>query len=269
MADDLSKLDLYLLFGVDENASEVAIKKAFRQKALSCHPDKNPDDPNASREFQKCQRAAEILLDPDARQAYDRVLRSRKERLSRSRELDGTRKKFKDELEAREKSSRDSKTEELDQALKLAQEIERLRREGCKQLEKENEELQRQIREQTGPSVETKSGEEDETRVKVGWKNAPSTVDADRVRRLFERFGQINEFIVSSKGKSALIVYKDPAAIISMSSSPLIAGFTIEIIGRLPVGAHVNRQAKRGDEYEQMVLQKLMQKAAEQANKTQ
>jgi len=43
------------------------IKKAYRKKALSCHPDKNPDNPKAAELFHELANALEILIDESAR----------------------------------------------------------------------------------------------------------------------------------------------------------------------------------------------------------
>lgn len=40
------------------------IKKSFRKKALDCHPDKNPDNPDAADQFDRLKKILEILLDP-------------------------------------------------------------------------------------------------------------------------------------------------------------------------------------------------------------
>lgn len=79
------------------------IKKAYRKKALQCHPDKNPDNPDAAKLFHQLTKILEVLTDESARKAYDRVLRGKKEAALRHKELDGKRKKFKEDLEAREK----------------------------------------------------------------------------------------------------------------------------------------------------------------------
>ena len=54
----------HCILGIEKDATKTVIKKAFRKKALSCHPDKNPDDPKAASEIfvQLCQAQA-ILLD--------------------------------------------------------------------------------------------------------------------------------------------------------------------------------------------------------------
>lgn len=43
------------------------IKRAYRKKALKCHPDKNPDDPKAAETFNQLSKALEILCDKEAR----------------------------------------------------------------------------------------------------------------------------------------------------------------------------------------------------------
>ena len=53
----------HFILGIDANASEAAIKKAFRKKALSCHPDKHPDDPKAVETFVQLCQAQTILLE--------------------------------------------------------------------------------------------------------------------------------------------------------------------------------------------------------------
>ncbi|MBY8977565.1 molecular chaperone DnaJ [Rhodobacteraceae bacterium NNCM2] len=67
----MAKRDYYEVLGVDRGASEADIKKAFRQKARKLHPDQNPDDPNAAKEFKEVSEANDVLKDPEKRAAYD------------------------------------------------------------------------------------------------------------------------------------------------------------------------------------------------------
>ena len=98
----IKDLDLYLLLEVSPEATEKEIKKAYRKKSLKCHPDKNPDDPNAATTFHQLSEALAILSDETARKAYDNVLKARKANELRNRQLDEKRRKLKDSLEARE-----------------------------------------------------------------------------------------------------------------------------------------------------------------------
>jgi molecular chaperone DnaJ len=64
-------LDPYELLGVDRDADDATIKKAYRRLAREYHPDVNPD-PVAQERFKEVSHAYEILSDPQKRAAYDR-----------------------------------------------------------------------------------------------------------------------------------------------------------------------------------------------------
>lgn len=64
--------DFYTILGVSRSASTNEIKKAYRRQAKELHPDKNKDDPDASRKFTELGAAYEALSEPDKRALYDR-----------------------------------------------------------------------------------------------------------------------------------------------------------------------------------------------------
>lgn len=65
------KEDYYDILGIDKNASQADIKKAYRKLAIKYHPDKNPDDPKAEEMFKKAAEAYEVLSNPDKKAKYD------------------------------------------------------------------------------------------------------------------------------------------------------------------------------------------------------
>jgi len=67
----MSKRDYYEILGIQKNASETEIKKAYRKLALKYHPDKNPDNKEAEDSFKEAAEAYEILNDPNKRNRYD------------------------------------------------------------------------------------------------------------------------------------------------------------------------------------------------------
>jgi len=67
----LAKRDYYEILGVDKNAGEDDIKKAYRKLALQYHPDKNPGNKQAEEKFKEATEAYEVLRDPEKRGRYD------------------------------------------------------------------------------------------------------------------------------------------------------------------------------------------------------
>lgn len=65
------KRDYYEVLGVNKNASNEEIKKAFRKLAFQCHPDHNHDD-GAEERFKEVNEAYQVLVDAEKRTAYDR-----------------------------------------------------------------------------------------------------------------------------------------------------------------------------------------------------
>lgn len=69
----MSKRDFYEVLGVNKNADEKEIKRAYRKLAMKYHPDRNPDDPQAEEKFKEASLAYEVLSDAQKRSAYDRM----------------------------------------------------------------------------------------------------------------------------------------------------------------------------------------------------
>ncbi|MBA2689403.1 MAG: molecular chaperone DnaJ [Burkholderiales bacterium] len=68
----MAKRDYYEVLGVNRDASEEDIKKAYRKLAMKYHPDRNPDSPKSEEHFKEAKEAYEVLTDGEKRAAYDR-----------------------------------------------------------------------------------------------------------------------------------------------------------------------------------------------------
>jgi molecular chaperone DnaJ len=67
----MAKRDYYEVLGINRDASEDDIKKAYRKLAMKWHPDRNPDNPKAEERFKEAKEAYEMLSDAQKRGAYD------------------------------------------------------------------------------------------------------------------------------------------------------------------------------------------------------
>ena len=65
------KRDYYEVLGVDKNASEADIKRAYKKLARKYHPDMNPGDKVAEEKFKEVNEANEVLSDPEKKARYD------------------------------------------------------------------------------------------------------------------------------------------------------------------------------------------------------
>ena len=65
-------IDYYKVLGIDKKATPKEIKNAYRKLARKFHPDLNPNDKEANKNFQQINEANEVLSDPENRKKYDK-----------------------------------------------------------------------------------------------------------------------------------------------------------------------------------------------------
>src|SRR6266850_3704829 len=70
-ARSMAKRDYYEVLGVNRDAPEDDLKKAYRRLAMKWHPDRNPENPKSEEHFKEAKEAYEVLADPNKRTAYD------------------------------------------------------------------------------------------------------------------------------------------------------------------------------------------------------
>ncbi|XP_020485750.2 dnaJ homolog subfamily C member 17 [Labrus bergylta] len=221
-AKEILQMDLYGLLGIESTATTKEIKKAYRQKALTCHPDKNPDNPKAAELFHQLSQALEVLTDAAAKAAYDKICAAKKQAEERTRKLDDKRKKIKLDLEARERRAENETQEEVQNTRTLEEEIARLREEGSRQLEEEQRLIREQIQrekeaQQTEGYTQRVSGVERcsksnvTPKLKLKWKckkedETNGGYSQDILFRLLQKYGDVLNVIVSNKKKGSAVV---------------------------------------------------------------
>lgn len=65
-------LNHYHLLDVNRNSSPLDIKRRYKKLSLKLHPDKNPNDPNASAKFDRVKKAYDVLMDMEFREVYNK-----------------------------------------------------------------------------------------------------------------------------------------------------------------------------------------------------
>lgn len=84
----MSDTNFYKILGVDSNASDIDVKKAFRDLAKKFHPDKNPgDEQTAEQKFKEIVSAYQVLIDREKRRDYDLTLK----RINKEAEINSNR----------------------------------------------------------------------------------------------------------------------------------------------------------------------------------
>ncbi|GAB1320705.1 hypothetical protein MFIFM68171_10915 [Madurella fahalii] len=102
--------DLFALLATDATASEADIRRAFRRKALTAHPDKAGDayDPEL---YERLERARDVLLTPEAREAYDNGMRAVLQKKLQLEQMSLKRRQLVEDLERREEEAKRAKME--------------------------------------------------------------------------------------------------------------------------------------------------------------
>jgi len=176
---------------------------------LKWHPDKNPDEPEkAALMFQKIQKAYGILTDDKAKEAFDTIVRARIAKRKRTDGMDKNRRQMKESLEEREMKHKKQKQEEDQARVKLAQEIERLKRDGFK---KEKDRMEEEMTMKRMAQEQSKNnGLSEDFSLKITWDRKKSEYSKERLEQIFTMFGEIGFIVMAQKkNRSALISFKD------------------------------------------------------------
>ncbi|XP_063696543.1 dnaJ homolog subfamily C member 17 [Culicoides brevitarsis] len=275
-----SEIDIYGLLEVEISATEQEIRKAYRKKALSCHPDKNPDNPKAAELFQELSRVLEILLDKTARAAYDRMLNAKKAAELRNKQLDSKRQKLKSELEERERQAQSNllkkgnyHTETKTPEEIFKEEFDRLRKEGSRLVEEEQELMRQQLRQEILKAEKTPSWDSSKHRIKIKWKAAKDDptnggYSEEILRKFLQKYGELVVLVMSPKKYgSALVEFKTKEAsemAVQYERGNMNNPLTLEWIGEAPQSkqksrAPVGSATVTDADYESLVLRQLRQ----------
>ena len=200
---DITQLDLYELLAVAETCSLQELTTGFRKKALTCHPDKFPNDEPKKEMFLLIKKALELLTDKAARNAYDSCRKQKKIHEERLSQMDATRKKFKQTLEKNEQRASKAYPTPTGQSCtdKLRAEVERIRQEGSRLVVEELERLHREFQEDKPQPAASGT-----IHLIIRFISNTSGYTDEELQSVFQKYGEIST-IVNKGSKRALIEF--------------------------------------------------------------
>ncbi|XP_077231283.1 uncharacterized protein LOC143864261 isoform X2 [Tasmannia lanceolata] len=224
--------DHYTILGLPtgEEGTKLTIKeieKAYKLQAKTLHANKNPNpnDTLAKLTFQKLKTSYDILKNEITRKAFDDLVRAKLDRSHRESLFDSKRRRMISDLERREREKDKAREEEEIAAKKFREEVERIQ---AMQGNKIGESSVYALDVSMGQSVRDNSGLDKERMLKVSWEKDGEDYNEERLKELFERFGEVEEVVSkrrSKNRKNAVVVMgsKDAAAA-AVSATQILCG---------------------------------------------
>lgn len=232
------EVDHYVILGLptgEEGAklSENEIKKAYRSKALVLHPDKKPDDQDAHEKFQRLKTSYEILKDNKARMVFDDLLRVKREKLMRQSQQNSKRRKMMSDLEEKERaafasdSTANARDEEERIARKLRAEIAGIRAMHANKATPTASTVKKGSAKAKESTSGSQGGSDKEKVLKVSWDRIGEDYSAQRLRELFQEFGEVEDVVIRTSTK------KKGSALVVMASKDALVTATRTVLGDL------------------------------------
>ncbi|CAP69080.1 uncharacterized protein PODANS_7_10400 [Podospora anserina S mat+] len=102
--------DLYALLSLDATATDQDVRRAFRKKALTAHPDKAGDNYDPAL-YERLERTRDVLLNPEAKEVYNNGMKAVLEKKRQREQMGAKRRQLVEELERREEEAKRQKTD--------------------------------------------------------------------------------------------------------------------------------------------------------------
>eukprot|EP00049_Salpingoeca_infusionum_P023108 m.10430 g.10430 ORF g.10430 m.10430 type:complete len:266 (+) comp5562_c0_seq1:5004-5801(+) len=190
----------YKVLGVPTTATLAQISKAYKKAALKYHPDKNPGDKKAEDMFRKAVEAQTLLLDEEAKAAYDKVLKAKEAVRLRDEARAATQRQAKSDLEARERAAaaRGGQTSRSAQQ-EYEQKVKQLRTAMRKRIEEEQTRLHQEFEAARAKVRVTHN-------LLVKWLDEQFDLDEAALSSIFSKYGPVT--VVMEKPGTALVAFE-------------------------------------------------------------
>jgi curved DNA-binding protein CbpA len=205
--DDLD--EAYEILGVAEDADDKEIQAAFRKGSLKCHPDRNPDDPNAAEKFDQLSRCKDFLLDPAKRAELDRKRKAKSELLERFAHEDAKRRKLREDLEGREAAHASGKPRRCDEPSREELRKRAAQMDYAARLKAKQAEVAERQNEVVAEVVQTRAAAE-EARIRISWRAGSPPCSVEVLRQGLKEF-DVTSLEVSEAGGIAQLSSREEA----------------------------------------------------------
>uniref|UniRef100_A0A0E0CUW1 J domain-containing protein n=1 Tax=Oryza meridionalis TaxID=40149 RepID=A0A0E0CUW1_9ORYZ len=237
--DDVDHYEVLCLPSGEEGAglSLEQIEKAYRTQSRLRHPDKRPDDPNATADFQRLASSYNFLRDESLRRQFDARLRGRREAAARAAASGVKRRKAVSDLEERERAAATG------QAVDAAEAARREDKRKAADVKRELEEFfaAKQSASSSTPPTSAHGAPEDAPKtdkgkiLKVSWEGGADYYNAAKLEEIFKQFGGVEDVVIKtrksrSRGSAIVVMASKEAALSVLQNHSVYNVFSVPLI---------------------------------------
>lgn len=208
--DDVDHYEVLCLPSGEEGAalSVEQIEKAYRTQSRLRHPDKRPDDPNATADFQSLASSYKFLRDESLRRQFDARLRGRREVAARAAATGVKRRKAVSDLEERERAFATGGGQYVDPDELARREDKRkaadIKRELNEFAARKNSHISGSAStsahgDKKGGSTENGVKTDKGKYLKVSWEGGADYYTAAKLEEIFKQFGKVEDIVIKTK----------------------------------------------------------------------
>ncbi|KQK23767.1 dnaJ homolog subfamily C member 17 [Brachypodium distachyon] len=250
VGDDVDHYEVLRLPSGEEGAalSVEQIEKAYRTQSRLRHPDKRPDDPNATADFQSLASSYKFLRDESLRRQFDARLRGRREAAARAAATGVKRRKAVADLEERERAfaaggglsvdpAEVAKREDKRKAADIKRELDEFL--AAKQSGATGAASTSAYGDKKGGTPEN-GGKTDKGKIlKVSWQDGADNYTAAKLDEIFKQFGKVEDIVIKtrrskSSGSAIVVMASKEAAELALKSDFVYLPLKVSTMGGLP-----------------------------------
>ncbi|KAG8073367.1 hypothetical protein GUJ93_ZPchr0006g40991 [Zizania palustris] len=213
------------------------IEKAYKTQSRLRHPDKRPDDPNATADFQRLASSYKFLRDESLRRQFDARLRGRREAAARAAASGVKRRKAVSDLEERERAAA------AGQAVDAAEAAKREDKRKAADVKRELDEFFAAKQSTASGTASTSAHgapqdgvKTDKSKIlKVSWEGGADYYTAAKLEEIFKQFGKVEDIVIKtrksrSRGSAIVVMASKEAAQSALKNHSVYNVFSVPLI---------------------------------------